>query len=209
MTDALFLLQISPALGPAGAILLFAIAGFEFVVGVALTIVVVRQRSWKTIIDNTESANQAAVTEMNVHKEAASRLSGENRSLIKENERLKAQTDLAPLNKTLHDWVAEGRLRFESASKRLDEIHTQQGIALTSILEELKAQRITSEASTRAIVETMREQSTALQTHVMEDRQYQLRFLNILDSLERRTSDIAVKIGMSKWSEPEKPAVPS
>ena len=167
-----------------------------------------RQRTWKTIIENQKAALDAALSEMEVHHKAAQRLSAENRDLITKNEHLRTLTDLKPLTDIITSWVTEGRVRFESASKRLDEIHTQQSVALTGMLEEIRAQRITAEKSNEAIVAALNQQSTAFATHMLEDRQYQLRTVSIMDSLERRMSDVAVRIGIAQWTEPgEKSAV--
>lgn len=202
MIDAFALLQ-SPTLGPNATIVLFAIVGLETLVGIALGIVVVKQRTTQTAIHNTESALKGAEVELEVLRKRDERLSGENRDLIKRIERLTTLTSLEPLSKELHDWVTEGRLRFDASMKRLNEIHDQQSIALTSVLEELRAQRITSEESYRTMTEVFKEHATLLQTHNLEDRQFQLRVVGIMDALERRLSNIAVTIGMSEWTTPK------
>ena len=191
----------SPLLSQSASILLIVVAAAEFLIGIGLGLVIVRQRTFKATIENTESANAAAVTELKVHRERAERLSEENRKLIAENEHLKTLTSLEPLTQTVHDWVSEGRLRFEAASKRLDEIHTQQSMALSGMLEELRAQRMASESNYKSMVEALKEQSTKFITAEMENSQFKLRIVGMMDTLERRLSDTAVKIGMPKWED--------
>lgn len=195
------LLQGGPVLGPTATLIVVGLAIAEALVASALGVVVVRQRTWKATIDNQKSSLDAALAEMEVHATGKARLSQENRVLIAENEHLKALTDLKPLTDIITGWVTEGRVRFEAASKRLDEIHTQQSVALTGLLEEIRAQRINADKSNEAIVNALSEQSTLFATHILEDRQYQLRTVSILDSLERRLSDTAVRIGLVRWSE--------
>lgn len=199
MVDALALLQ-SLSLGPYATIALFGIIGLETLVGIGLGVIVVKQRTTQTAIHNTESAAQAANIELQVLRERDDRITEENRELIKRIERLSTLTSLEPLSKELHDWIAEGRFRFDAAMKRLNEIHDQQSIALASVLEELRAQRISSEESYRATTEALKEQATLIATHTLEDRQYQLRTLGMIDTIERRLSMVAVQIGMSEWS---------
>lgn len=173
---------------------------------VAAGVLGIRQRTWKALISNQESALHTALAELQIHEKAAARLSTENRGLLTENEHLKALTDLKPLTDIITNWVTEGRVRFEAASKRLDEIHAQQSVALTGLLEEVRAQRINADKSNEALVAALNQQMTAFATHTLEDRQYQLRTVSIMDSLERRMSDVAVRVGMVQWSEPDEKA---
>ena len=202
MNGVLTLLQ-SFTLGPTATIILISLAGVQTLIMVAMGIVIVRQKSWQTTIHTTESALAATNTELEVRKERNDRLSGENRNLIAENAKLKAATDLEPLSKSLQDWVIEGRTRFDMAMKRLDEVYSHNSVALNAVLEELRSQRASSEALFKTMADSFKEQTLALSTHTLRDEQFNVRIVTIMDGLERRLSDTAVRIGMLKWSEPD------
>lgn len=164
---------------------------FLLLVTVVLAVISWRQRTWKSTAD-------AAVAEMNVHKEANDRLRSEKEELHSRLSKLEAKTDLAPLIKAqetnaeiIRQWVTEGRHRFDEARNSL-ESNTK---ALTQILEESRAQRAASEDAYRTL-------SATFMTHALDDKEYQLRYLNMLDSVEKRLSSIAVKIGMDNWESP-------
>jgi hypothetical protein len=174
-----------------------------------LSIITYRQRNWKTAAD-------AAIAEMKVHQTAAERLRLTNSEQAIEIGKLRAQTDLKPLVDAISSWVVEGRARFESAQTKLDtvhseqrvkldQVHTEQTNSLRAMMEEMRAQRIASEDAYRTL-------STAFVSHNIEDERNQLevrrineRFIGMLDAMERRLSEVAVTIGLSKWG-PEHPA---
>lgn len=149
-------------------------------------------QSWK------EAAN-AAVTEMEVHKATCERMRGEREEYTREKGemltrigKLEGQTDLKPLVETMSSWVIEGRGRFDEAKKLLDIVHLEQSTALKAVIEEVKAQRTTSEDSYRSI-------TAAFITHTMEDKEYQLRFIQMMDGVERRLTTLAVQMGLPEW----------
>lgn len=80
--------------------------------------------------------------------------------------------------------------RFEAAEKRLSG-NTE---ALRILCEEMKAQRQNSEDSHNKL-------TAAFMAHALDDKDYQLKFVTMMDSLERRLSDVAVRVGVPKWSE--------
>jgi hypothetical protein len=163
-------LQPNIYLGPTGTVL---------VVGLMLLLLflVWRQRNWK-------SAADAAVAEMGVHKAAAERLRAAHDELLAEVTRLQTKTDLKPLIESLNLWVVEGRTRFESAEKRLNDVHCEQTRALTAVLEEQQRLR------------------DGFAVHMHADSEAQLRIATLMGSLEQRLSMIAVRIGVLEWSPP-------
>lgn len=143
---------------------------------------------------------------------------------------LETQTDLRPLIETITrmqvlqerqsdaqgKWIIEGRERFEAATQQLAKIAATQEAHFTTVLTEYKAQSDT-------FANTMHELSDGFRAHLLEDKTFQLklaehnsRIATVLDDVERRFNDVAVRLGMPKWSEkdqsfqPHKPdAVPS
>lgn len=173
------------SLGPIGTIVVLIITCI-------LAVISWRQRTWKSTAD-------AAVAEMTVYKSVAERLREEKKTVDDRLHKLEAMTDLAPLIlaqqtaiEIIKQWIDEGRKRFDDARSSLD----RNTDALTKVLEEIKAQRITSEDSYRSL-------STAYMAHTLEDKEYQLRFVNMLTSVEKRLSELAVQIGKTKWEESE------
>lgn len=182
-------------LGPYGTLLLTLLAAI-------LAIITWRQRTWKSTAD-------AAVLEMNVHKQTCERLISEKTELDKQRNdlsllvaQLQATRDLKPLIEAVSSWISEGRTRFDEANRRLDVIHKEQTTALKAVLEEVQAQRKTSEQAFRDLTQTFR-------SHVLEDhesqianKEVQLRFVSMMDSVERRLTQIAVQIGVVQWEKP-------
>lgn len=166
------------SLGPMGTIIMIVLTA-------VLALISWRQRTWKSTAD-------AAIAEMNVHKSACERLRVTNAELATHVGKLEAQTDLKPLIDAVSSWVIEGRARFEAANSKLDVIHAEQNTALKAMLDEIRAQRATSEDSYRTV-------TAAFVTHSLEDKEYQLRFITMMDSVERRLSEIAVQVGLVKW----------
>ena len=132
---------------------------------------------------------------MSVHKQTAARLHEENVMLRDRAAKLEGQTDLQPLITIIREWVTEGRGRFDSAERAL----SGNTAALTELINEVKAQRATSEDSYRQL-------TAAFMAHTLEDKEQQLeatrtrlRVANALDELERRLSTVAVQVGVTKW----------
>lgn len=157
-------------------------SGGLFLVTAALAIITWRQRIWK-------STAESAIAEMNVHKETGVRLRNEKEDYLVEKQslltkigKLETQTDLRPLIDAVTSWVSEGRLRFEEAQKKLDVIQTEQTSTLKEVIEEVRSQRIASETG-------------------------QTRFLAMMDSVERRLTTIAVRVGVDQW-ELDAPVMP-
>lgn len=147
-----------------------------------------RQRSWKSTAD-------AAVAEMNVHKEANARLRDDVKTLHVQVADLSKQRDLEPLITTVINWVDEGRKRFERAENGLN----SNTAALTELIREIQAQRATSEDAYRQL-------TASFMAHTLEDKEIQLeatrarlRVAEALDEIERRLSQVAVKVGVVKW----------
>ena len=186
----IFLLQQMPtvSLGPAGTVLISMVAA-------VLAIISWRQRTWK-------SAADAAVVEMKIHKAAAERLRAATQELTIRNAKLEAQTDLKPLVDAITSWVTEGRTRFDDARSRLDAMHTEQSNSLKGLLEELKAQRATSEDSYRSLTAAFMAHTLEDQQHQLENKQVTLRFVSMMDAVERRLSEVAVEVGISRWQNP-------
>ena len=171
------------SLGPTGTILLTALAAVGSLASMVLAVVSWKQRTWKSTAD-------AAVAELGVHKQAAERLRGTCADLTAKVAKLEAQTDLKPLIDAVSSWVIEGRARFDAANSKLSLVET----ALRTMLDEMKAQRSVSEDAYRSV-------TTAFMTHTLEDKEYHLRFVNALDKIERRLSEVAVRVGVDKWQE--------
>ena len=182
------LLQIDPAawgLGPTGTVIMLALL-------VTLTVINWRQRTWRSTAD-------AAVAEMNVHKQTAERLEKDSRALRDRAAKAEAQTDLQPLMAMLATYFDQGRTRFEKAEQGL----LSNTAVLTELVSEVKAQRATSE-------DCYRQLTAAFVAHTLEDKQAQLeatqtrlRVANALDKLEQRLSYVAVRVGVTRW-EPSK-----
>lgn len=174
------------SLGPNGTILLTLVT-------LALAIITWWQRTWK-------STSDAAVAELGVYKQANERLRAEKEAqqtqivdLNTELAKMHAQTDLKPLIDSITNWITEGRSRFDAAKLDLDRIHSEQETAFKAILTEVSAQRVTSETAYRDLTQVF-------MTHTIDDSKFQLRLTIMMDAVERRLSDIAVKVGITQWS---------
>lgn len=140
-----------------------------------LAIIVYRQRAWR-------STAEAAVTEKTIHKDAADRLRSEAIELRERAVKAEARTDLQPLSASLTAWIGEGRERFKEATQQLN----QNTSALRALIEEVKAQRSTSEDSYRTmqaafILHTTEDKAAQLQTSVSL-----VRLGSIIEALEVR-----------------------
>lgn len=192
-------------LGPWGTILLTIICAFFAIL-----------TGWSRYVESKvreklktwESTAQAAQIEMNIHKETCERLREENslsektRALLVEQvAKLQAATDLKPLVDTVSSWVVEGRERFSKAEHRLDEIHSENTKALTAVLEEVKAQRVTSEDSYRQLTAAFVAHTQEDQMSFIENKETHFRFIGMMDSVERRLTEVAVRIGHPVWEQ--------
>ena len=187
------------SLGPVGTIL-------YTVVALILGLIVWRQRNWRSAAEAASSSREAAIAEMNVHKETCERIRAEQKELRDENAKLKALTDLAPLisaqqtnTEIIKQWVLEGRDRFDSAR---DALKVNTG-ALTALVEEVKAQRVTSESSYRTITNAFMEHTIEDKQVALEANQNQARLINAIEELERRMSLMAVQVGVVTWKDKE------
>jgi len=194
------------SLGTVGNIILLMLV-------LVLTFLTYKQRAWKGAAEAANNASLSAQIEMNIYKDANERLRTEKKELEGKMEQfshdirdLKTKTDLQPLFIIIKEWVSEGRGRFDESMQRLNQIHSEQTVALSAILRESETQRTTFTSAFTSISDTYKD-------HLFEDRKFQLdsqqmnlRFLNMMSDLEHRLSDMAVTIGKSKWSErlPEK-----
>lgn len=191
---AIYLLQELPSvpLGPTATFILGVIT-------VILAIINWRQRLWK-------STSDAAVVEMNIHKETADRLRDENHALRDKASKLEAATNLEPLIQSIQGqshiiekWVDEGRKRFDDARNSLD-VNSQ---ALRALIEEFKSHRTVIDESHKGL-------TAAFVSHTLDDKHAQieqahtqLRIANTLDDLENRLSQVAVRVGMIRWDNKE------
>lgn len=161
-----------------------------------------------TALTSVEATNAAYKEELDLRRASVEKLRKENEEKATLIGELQKQTDLRPLIEIIArmqeaqaGWIAEGRSRFEQASKQLDRIDKQQELKFEAILAEDKAHR-------EAFEGTMRDLSDGFRDHLLEDKKFQLELAQhnsrtalVFDSIERRFSDIAVHIGLPKWSE--------
>lgn len=85
-----------------------------------------RQQRAGNALAASKSAEGSAVSELNVWKQAAERLSKENRDLIAAKSALEAKTDLNPLIARIAKMEEESRDRFRQALERLEAMHREQ-----------------------------------------------------------------------------------
>lgn len=143
-----------------------------------------------------EAAASATAAELQTQRDAANRLRGENKDLITEVSSLKVRTDLKPLFDAVTGWVVESRDRFSKAMEGLATNHVEQGEGLKALLLEIGAQRMTSEVAFRTL-------SQAFLEFQVNDSNHKERILQMMDNMERRLSDVGVKIGVVQWSTPQ------
>lgn len=143
-----------------------------------------------------ETAAVANAVELQTQREAANRLRGENKDLITEVSSLKVRTDLRPLFDAVTGWVVESRDRFSKAMEGLSTNHIEQSEGLKALLLEIGAQRMTSEVAFRTL-------SQAFLEFQVNDSNHKERILQMMDNMERRLSDVGVKIGVVQWSTPQ------
>lgn len=175
-----------------------SVGGYISLVAVlVLAILLWRQRNWRSAAEANKASADAAIVEMNVHKEASERLRQEVKELRDSNAQLNAQRSLEPLVKTISEWVSEGRARFQSAEARLD-VNTdalrQNTAALTELIREVKAQRQTSEDSYRSL-------TAAFIAHTLEDKQLQLEAAHMRERTTTMLDALADRLGISPQAE--------
>lgn len=168
----------------------------------------------KTALNAAESTVKSMSTELGLVKENVDRLRIETTQKSEEIGRLRMSTDLHPLLESVAQlasnqtaWIAEGRERFARADKHLESNHSEQTQAWTAVFEELRAQReeakisrVTSEEAYRTLANAFTSHSLDDKANEIERQQTNLRFLGLMDSVERRFNDIAVQIGLVKWT---------
>lgn len=156
-----------------------------------------RQRAWR-------STSEAAVVEKNLYKEAAERERQDKEKLALEVAALNKQRDLQPLATAISAWVAEGRGRFDKADNSLNE----NTLALRSMIDEMKAQRITFESVAKQSEDAYRSLTASFISHTIDDKQQQLeqtriglQIANAINEIEDRLSQVAVHVGYPKWEQ--------